>query len=136
MSYGGGYQTMTALDEIAETGSTRFDALAPEITWYDLPESLAPQKVVRSAWNFLLYGIGASMVPDYIHESFAWGSATGQWPDGTLYGQAVAGAPNLDKIFHQHSPVAFVEKGIRINVPLSVERGREDLREGSDSRCA
>ena len=32
LSYGGGYQTMTALDEIAETGSTRFDALAPEIT--------------------------------------------------------------------------------------------------------
>jgi ABC-2 type transport system ATP-binding protein len=125
-SYGGGYQTMTALDEIAETGSTRFDALAPEITWFDLPESLAPQGVVRTAWNTLLYGVGAPMVPDYIHESFAWGSATGQWPDGTLYGQTVPGAPNLDKIFHQHSPIAFVEKGIRISVPALVRQGASD----------
>ena len=126
LSYGGGYQTMTALDEIAETGSTRFDALAPEITWYDLPESLAPQKVVRTAWNVLLYGAGSSMVPDYIHEAFAWGSATGQWPDGTLYGQRVEGAPNLDKVFHQHSPVAFVEKGIHIDVPTLIRQGSSD----------
>jgi len=137
MSYGGGYQTMTALDEIAETGSTRFDALAPEITWYDLPESLAPQGVVRSAWNVLLYGIGAPMVPDFIHESFAWGSATGQWPDGTLYGQPAPGTPNLDEIFHEHSPVAFVEKGIRIDVPTLIRQGSSDnlfpLNEGLDN---
>ena len=85
-SYGGGYQTMTALDEIAEEGRTRFNALAPQITWYDLPQSLAPQKVVRTAWNVLLYAAGSSMVPNYIHESFAWGTATNQWPDGRLYG--------------------------------------------------
>ncbi len=125
-SYGGGYQTMTALDEIADEGRTRFDALAPQITWYDLPESLAPQKVVRSAWNVLLYGAGASMVPDFIHEAFAWGTATGQWPDGTLYGQPVPGAPNLDKVFHKHSPVAFAEKGIRIDVPVLVRQGTSD----------
>ena len=47
-SYGGGYQTITALTELSETGRTRFDALAPEITWYDLPEALAPQGVVRN----------------------------------------------------------------------------------------
>src|SRR3712207_7113541 len=29
-SYGGGYQTMTALDEIHETGHTRFNALRSE----------------------------------------------------------------------------------------------------------
>ena len=125
-SYGGGYQTMTALDEIADEGRTRFNALAPQITWYDLPESLAPQKVVRSAWNVLLYGAGARMVPSFIHEAFAWGTATGQWPDGTLFGQAVPGAPNLDKIFHKHSPVAFVEKGIRIDVPVLVRQGTTD----------
>ena len=125
-SYGGGYQTMTALDEIADEGRTRFNALAPQITWYDLPESLAPQKVVRSAWNVLLYGAGARMVPNYIHEAFAWGTATGQWPDGTLYGQEVPGAPNLDKEFHRHSPVAFVEKGIQIDVPVLVRQGTSD----------
>lgn len=137
LSYGGGYQTMTALDEIAETGSTRFDALAPEITWYDLPESLAPQGVVRTAWNVLLYGAGASMVPEHIHQAFVWGSATGQWPDGTLYGQPVPGAPNLDKIFHAHSPVSFVEKGIHIDVPTLIRQGSSDnlfpLNEGLDN---
>ena len=126
ISYGGGYQTMTALDEIAETGSTRFNALAPQITWYDLPESLAPQKVVRTAWNVLLYSVGARMVPDFIHEGFAWGSATNQWPDGTLYGQPVPGAPNLDKRFHSHSPVAFVEKGIQIDIPVLLRQGATD----------
>lgn len=125
-SYGGGYQTMTALDELAETGYTRFNALAPQITWYDLPESLAPQKVVRTAWNVVLYGAGASMVPNYIHEAFAWGTASNQWPDGTVYGQKVDGVPNIDKEFHQHSPVAFVEKGIRIDVPVLIRQGTSD----------
>lgn len=125
-SYGGGYQTMTALDEIHETGSTRFNALAPEITWFDLPESLAPQKVVRTAWSVILYAAGASMVPNYIHESFAWGTATNQWPDGTLYGQPVPGAPNLDKIFTRHSPVWYAQRGIQIDVPVLIRQGLTD----------
>lgn len=135
-SYGGGYQTMTALDEIADEGRTRFDALAPQITWYDLPESLAPQKVVRSAWVTLLYGAGARMVPRHIHEAFAWGSATGQWPDGTLYGQPVPGAPDIDSVFAKHSPRAFAERGIRIDVPMLLRQGATDnlfdLNEGLD----
>ena len=125
-SYGGGYQTMTALDEIHNEGRTRFNALAPEITWYDLPESLAPQKVVRTAWNVLLYGAGARMVPNFIHEAFVWGSATSQWPDGTFYGQKNPAVPNLDKVFHRHSPVWFAERGIRIDVPVLVRQGTSD----------
>lgn len=125
-SYGGGYQTMTALDEIHETGRTRFDALAPEITWYDLPESLAPQKVVRTAWNVLLYAAGSTMVPDYIHEAFAWGTATNHWPDGTLYGQRVPGAPNIDKVFTRHSPVWYAERGIQLDIPVLLRQGLTD----------
>ena len=135
-SYGGGYQTMTALDEIAETGRTRFDALAPEITWYDLPRSLAPQGVPRTAWTVLLYGAGAGMVPQHIHEAFVWGAATGQWPDGTVYGQPAPGTPNLDALFHEHGPVAFVEDGIRLNIPTLLRQGSSDnlftLNEGLD----
>ncbi len=82
VSYGGGFQTMTALDEIADEGKTRFNALAPQITWYDLPESLAPQKVVRTAWNVLLFAVGAGMVPQYIHEGFAWGVRPDSGPTG------------------------------------------------------
>jgi alpha-beta hydrolase superfamily lysophospholipase len=126
-SYGGGYQTMTALDEIADAGDTRFNALAPEITWYDLPESLAPQKVVRTAWTTLLYAAGASMLPQYVHEAQAWGTATGQWPDGTLYGQPAPGiVPDLDQEFHEHSPVAFVERGVQIDVPVLIRQGTSD----------
>ncbi|HEV2754383.1 MAG TPA: alpha/beta fold hydrolase [Actinomycetota bacterium] len=125
-SYGGGYQTMTALDEIADEGRTRFDALAPQITWYDLPESLAPQKVVRTAWVAALYGAGAGMLPQYVHEAFAWGSATGQWPDGTLYGQPVASVPDIDSEFAQHGPSGFVERGIRLDVPVLLRQGASD----------
>jgi hypothetical protein len=125
-SYGGGYQTMTALDEIADEGATRFDALAPEITWYDLPESLAPQNVPRTLWDTLLYAAGASMLPTYVHEGQVWGTATGQWPDGTLYGQPVPGVPDLDAEFHKHSPVAFVEKGYQLNVPILERQGISD----------
>lgn len=137
ISYGGGYQTMTALDEIADEGQTRFNALAPQITWYDLPRSLAPEKVVRSAWNVVLYAAGSSMVPQYIHEAFAWGTATGQWPDGTLYGQEAEQVPNLEAEFAKHSPRAFVEKGIQINVPTLIRQGASDnlfnLNQGLDN---
>lgn len=135
-SYGGAYQTMTALDEIAETGRTRFDALAPQITWYDLPESLAPQRVPRTAWNVLLYAAGARMLPEYVHEAFVWAATTGQWPDGTLYGQSVAGAPDLHSEFAQHGPRAFVERGVRLDVPVLLRQGASDnlfdLNEGLD----
>ena len=125
-SYGGGYQTMTALDEIAEQGRTRFNALAPEITWFDLPESLAPNKVPRTAWTVVLYAAGARDVPQYIHEAFVWGAATSQWPDGTVLGEPVEGVPNIDAEFHKHSPLAFVERGIRINVPVLQRQGVND----------
>ena len=125
-SYGGGYQTMTTLDEIADEGRTRFNALAPEITWYDLPESLAPQQVPRSAWTALLYAAGARMLPQYVHEAQVWGATTGQWPDGTIYGQPVDGVPNLDKEFHKHGPIWFAERGIKIDVPVLIKQGTSD----------
>lgn len=125
-SYGGGYQTMTALDEIADEGRTRFDALAPEITWFDLPESLAPQGVARTAWVTALYAAGARMLPQYIHEGFAWGAGTGQWPDGTLFGQSNGAIPDLDSEFHKHAPAAFAEKGILIDVPVLLRQGTSD----------
>ena len=126
ISYGGGFQTMTVLDEIADEGRTRFDAIAPEITWYDLPESLAPQKVPRTAWDLVLYAAGAEMLPQYVHEANTWGAATGQWPDGTVYGEKVEGVPDLDSEFHKHGPVAFVEKGHKINIPALVRQGASD----------
>jgi pimeloyl-ACP methyl ester carboxylesterase len=128
-SYGGGYQTMTALDEIEENGGvTRLDALAPEISWYNLPESLAPQGVVRTAWNLVLFAAGAAVLPQYVQKAFAWGTASSQWPDGTILGidDPTDTVPNLDAEFHKHSPIAFVERGVRINVPTIVRQGQSD----------
>src|SRR3954447_457570 len=72
-SYGGGYQFVAAFTELRDKGYTRLNALAPEITWFNLSESLAPSKVVRTAWVSALYAAGATIVPDYIHEAFAFG---------------------------------------------------------------
>jgi pimeloyl-ACP methyl ester carboxylesterase len=126
LSYGGGFQTISALDETEEEGYTRFDALSPEISWYDLPRSLAPEKVVRTAWNLVLYGAGAKDIAQYVHTAFAWGVASGQWPDGTLYGIPNENVPNLDAEFHQHSPVAFVERGVQLDIPVLMRQGQSD----------
>lgn len=103
-SYGGGFQFVGALTEIWLRGDTRFDALAPEITWYNLSESLAPRGVVRSAWNAFLYASGAAMLPEHVHRSFVYGSTTGQWPNGDRPGE-----PDLDARFYRNGPSGFVE---------------------------
>lgn len=120
-SYGGGYQFVAAFTELRDFGYTRLNALAPEITWFNLSESLAPSKVVRTAWVSLLYAVGARMVPNYIHESFAYGAATGQWPDGT-----VPGLPNLDAEFFEHGPSGHVAAGRRLNIPVLFGQGLSD----------
>ena len=45
-SYGGGYQlALAAFDD-------RLDAITPSVTWYDLPDSLAPNGVIKKLWDF------------------------------------------------------------------------------------
>jgi hypothetical protein len=66
------------------------------------------------------------MVPQYIHEAQAWGTATGWWPDGTVLGQAAPGVPDIDSVFHEHSPVSFAERGIKIDVPVLFRQGISD----------
>jgi ABC-2 type transport system ATP-binding protein len=120
-SYGGGYQLVGAFTETARTGSTRFDALAPEITWYDLSESLAPQGVARSVWALLLYVLGEPNVADHVHVGFLWSIVTGQWPDGS-----VDAVPNLDERFHRNGPSGFVEDGVKLDVPALFGQGITD----------
>ena len=120
-SYGGGYQFAGALTEMRDKGRTRFNALAPEITWFDLTESLAPSGVVRTAWNTLLYAAGAKDIVEYVHPAFAWGATTGQWPDGTN-----PAVHNLEEEFFNHGPSGFVKQGIRLNVPVLLYQGASD----------
>ncbi len=120
-SYGGGYQLVGAFTETAVKGYTRFDALAPQITWFDLTESLAPEKVVRSTWVLALYTLGAGMVPQHVHEGLAYGATTGQWPDGEPLGE-----PDLESRFFDNGPVGFVERDIRLDVPVLFGQGLSD----------
>jgi ABC-2 type transport system ATP-binding protein len=120
-SYGGGYQWIGALTETRTTGSTRFDALAPEISWYDLPESLGPQGIPRSLWVTLLYVAGAPAVPTYIHEGFVVGAATATFPDGSI-----PGTNNLKAEFLEHSPAGFVAGGTNLDIPVLIGQGTTD----------
>ncbi|MDX1611933.1 MAG: CocE/NonD family hydrolase, partial [Candidatus Thermoplasmatota archaeon] len=120
-SYGGGFQFMTALTEIDETGDTRFDAIAPEITWNDLPQSLAPQDVVRSVWVDALYAAGAGSVHQGIHEAFFYSMATGQLPDGS-----VPGVYDIVSDFADNSPQWFADKGHQLDIPVLIGQGVTD----------
>ncbi len=120
-SYGGAYQFITALTEIRDTGTTRLDALAPEITWFDLPESLAPQGVIRTAWVTALYAAGAGNVHNGIHQSYWYAMATNQLPDGT-----VPGVYNLVDDFAGNSPKWFVENGMQLDIPVLIGQGLTD----------
>lgn len=120
-SYGGAYQLVGAFVETAETGSTRFDALAPEITWFDLSESLAPQGVPRSVWALFLYVVGAPALADHVHSGFAYGFLTGNWPD-----EDATFATDLESRFRENGPSGFVEDGVRLDVPVLFGQGMTD----------
>ena len=120
-SYGGGYQTIGALTETENFGRTRFDALAPEITWHDLPNSLGPDGAVRALWVSLLFAVAANRVPTYIQESFVVGAATGWFPDGT-----VPGTTNIVEEFLDHSPKGFSDRGIKLDIPVVFGQGTTD----------
>jgi hypothetical protein len=125
-SYGGAFQLVTAFVEtadptIAGPGETRFDALAPQITWHDLVRLLAPNDVVKSKWADALYAAGHDNVHAGVHEAFAYATATGQLPDGT-----VPGVYDLKSDFEQSGPSWFVDQGYRLDVPVLVRQGLGD----------
>ncbi|MGB0653012.1 MAG: CocE/NonD family hydrolase [Thermoplasmatota archaeon] len=120
-SYGGAYQLITALDETASWGCTRFDAIAPEIAWFSLPQSLAPYGVVRSVWVDALYAVGAPSLPDYIHQSYAHVQATGRVPTGPE-----PFIPDLVAEFEQHGPSGFVAGGVQLGIPALIRQGVSD----------
>jgi ABC-2 type transport system ATP-binding protein len=120
-SYGGGYQTIGALTDLRDTGHTRFNAIAPEITWFDLPGSLAPQLVPRTLWSTLLYAVAPRNHARYIDEAEAYGLATTTFPDGT-----VPVVPNLKDIFYRHSPHWFSDHGYHLDIPVLFGQGITD----------
>ncbi len=130
-SYGGGYQFLGAFEELRVKGKPVFDALAPEITWYDLHQSLAPSNAVRTEWASALSAaaVPSDALPHEIYTGLAEGAATGDWPHGDP-----AGTTNLNPFFRKNGPLWHVEHGRRLNIPMLFGQGTTDslfpLRQG------
>ena len=133
-SYGGGFQFLGAFEELRRNGKPIYDALAPQITWHNLSESLGPQDVPRSLWAGLL---GAAAQPTNalepkIVEALAEGTATGTWPDGS-------GPSGVDmhRYFKRNGPSWHVSQGRRLNIPVLLGQGATDtlfsLQQGFDN---
>lgn len=120
-SYGGGYQFAGAFRELMDKGKPVFDALAPEITWYDLKQSLAPSEVTRTEWSTALTAVGIGALPNEVREAFAFGAATGMWPKGQA-----PGVPDLDAFFAHNGPSWHVSQGRRLDIPVLFGQGETD----------
>jgi ABC-2 type transport system ATP-binding protein len=122
-SYGGGYQFLGAFEELRLHGKPIFDALAPEITWNDLHDSLAPHDVVRTEWASALSAaaVPSDALPHNIYLALTEGAATGDWPDGS-----VPGTENLNAFFEKNGPSWHVKHGRKLNIPVLFGQGLTD----------
>ncbi len=122
-SYGGGFQFLGAFESLRLKGKPIFDALAPEITWFDVKESLAPEEVVRTEWALGLSATGATndALEPSVYKALVEGSATGTWPDGST-----PGTENLDEYFKKNGPKWHVEHGRRLDIPILLGQGTTD----------
>jgi len=118
-SYGGGYQFAGAFTELWLKGRTRFDALAPEITWWDLKQSLAPQEVPRAMWLSALFALGGSKLPPEVQQAFVEAIATGGWPSGQT-------GTMLNAFFAKNGPAWHVAQGRKLNIPVLFGQGITD----------
>ncbi|MGH3361816.1 MAG: alpha/beta hydrolase, partial [Nocardioides sp.] len=122
-SYGGGYQFLAAFESLRLRGTPVLDALAPEITWFDLKQSLAPEEVVRTEWAVALSAaaVPTNALPTPIYEALVEGAATGMWPDGS----GPSGV-DLDAFFRRNGPKWHVDHGRRLDIPALLGQGTTD----------
>ena len=116
-SYGGGYQFAGAFTELRDRGRTRFDALAPEITWWDLKQSLAPDEAARTLW--LAHSVrrrrDASAACGAVRRSSLL-VTTGTWPAGQA-------GHDLDAFFAKNGPAWHVAHGRKLDIPVLFGQG-------------
>src|SRR3954453_4006 len=122
-SYGGGYQFLGAFEELRLHGKPIFDALAPEITWHDLAQSLAPHDVVRTEWASALSAaaVPSDALPHNVYEALVEGAALGTWPDGST-----PGTENLTAFFKKNGPAWHVAHGRKLDIPVLFGQGITD----------
>ncbi|MCD4536259.1 alpha/beta fold hydrolase [Nocardioides sp. cx-169] len=122
-SYGGGYQLLGAFESLRLRGKPVFDALAPEITWHDLSQSLAPEGVTRTEWALGLSAaaLPSQALPERVYQALIEGAATGQWPDGSL-----PGGQDLVSFFERNGPKWHADHGRRLDIPVLLGQGTTD----------
>ncbi len=118
-SYGGGYQFAGAFTELRDRGRTRFDALAPEITWWDLKQSLAPLEAARTMWLSILFAGGGTHLPPAVSAAFVALITTGTWPVGKA-------GRDLDAFFAHNGPAWHVQQGRKLDLPVLFGQGISD----------
>ena len=122
-SYGGGYQFVGAFTNLMTKGKPIFDVLAPEITWFDLTESLSPEGVSRTEWaaGLSAAALQSDALPPNVYKALLEAAATGNWPDGS-----VPGTENLNAFFQKNGPKWHVSQGRRLNIPVIFGQGATD----------
>jgi pimeloyl-ACP methyl ester carboxylesterase len=118
-SYGGGYQFAGAFTELRDKGRTRFDALAPEITWWDLKQSLAPAEAARTLWLAILFKSGGAHLPPAVRAAFVGLITTGTWPSGQV-------GKELDAFFARNGPAWQLKHGRKLDIPVLIGQGLSD----------
>ena len=122
-SYGGGYQFLGAFEHLRLKGKPVFDALAPQITWNDLSDSLAPDGVVRTEWALALSAasVPQDALPPHVYKALVEGAATGEWPDGSI-----PGGEDMEAFFERNGPRWHVQQGRRLDIPVLLGQGATD----------
>jgi ABC-2 type transport system ATP-binding protein len=101
-SYAGGIQWVTAARD------RRVDAIAPEISWHNLLESLIPSGVVKTGWGVALFGVGQTSVTGGLNPTSPAGIQTGTYDP--IINQALAEGTATGQ-FSQPVRDFFAEKG-------------------------
>jgi ABC-2 type transport system ATP-binding protein len=121
-SYAGGVQWVTAAND------KRVDAIAPEISWHNLPESLFPQDVIKLGWDTLLAAVGQTSVTNGLSPANPAGSQLGNL-DPKIYEaiveSAALGYPTDDvrEFFASRGPDYLLD---RVTVPTFIIQGTVD----------
>ena len=115
-SYGGGYQFLGAFESLRVRGKPVIDAMAPEITWHDLLESIAPEGVVRTEWALGLSAVAlrSDALPHEVYNMLIEGAVTGEVPK------------DLVTFFKRNGPKWHVRHGRRLDVPMLIGQGTTD----------
>lgn len=142
-SYGGGFQLLLH----GQDPRQRLDAIVPDITWYDLRNSLNPGNVIKTGWDLVLVAGGeAGSTPNgnggldpIIREILAQGATLNRFPEAGLdffyyhspayrcEGEPVSVQESTDLLSYQINPPAFdVEPTAYPAVDVLLTQGMKD----------